>query len=115
MTDSIAKPEEFDLSEFRSKRDEPGVGSLLSALPHSKMAAVKDYVRIHPEHWTEPLCFTSVRNKGQYDTTYLITDELAERYLPASHVKRLRLALATDCLGRKFLCHVPHQSFAMGG
>ena len=107
---SIAKPEGFSLNQFRSTRGPSigGVETLLAALPHHRLAETKDWVRLHPTHWTEGLCFVSVPIVGQKrDTLHLIHEDLATRYLPSGRIQRIRLALATKPYDRFFLCHIP--------
>ena len=53
----IAKPGEFNLEKFKSKRapDISGVETLLTALPILKIGDVDDWARLHPsedEYWT---------------------------------------------------------------
>ena len=67
---TIAKPGEFCLDKFKSKRATTiaGVGTLQTALPHHSMAEAKDWVRLHPneaEYWSPEFCFVSVPIKGQ--------------------------------------------------
>jgi hypothetical protein len=113
---SIAKPNDNGLEKFRSKRSAsiPGVGTLLTALPHHKMAEAKDWVRLHPseeEYWSPEYCFVPVPIKGQKrETLHLIDEELAMRYLPSGRIHRSRLALATKPYDIFFLCHVPSQN-----
>src|SRR5262245_44204673 len=62
---SIAKPSEGGLEKFRSKRSAsiPGVETLLTALPHHRMAEAWDWVRLHPseeEYWSPEFCFVHV-------------------------------------------------------
>src|SRR5262245_48898374 len=73
---SITKPSENGLEKFRSKRSAsiPGVETLLTALPHQRMAAAKDWVRLHPneeEYWSPEFCFVHVPVKGQKRETLL--------------------------------------------
>jgi hypothetical protein len=113
---SIAKPEEFSLDKFKSKRSPTlaGVETLLTALPHHSMAQAKDWVRTHPDeetYWSAEFCFVSVPIKGQKrDTLHLIEEELAMRHLPSGRIQRFRLALATKPHDVFFLCHVPTQN-----
>jgi len=48
---SIPKPGEFSLERFKSKRGPQmaAVETLLTALPHSSISQVKDFVRLHPD------------------------------------------------------------------
>jgi len=107
----IAKPAEFDLNQFKSKRAAmAGVETLLTALPHHSISQAKDFVRLHPneDYWTQELCFVSVPVKGQKrDTLHLIPDMLASEFLPSARILRFRLALATKPYDVFFLCHVP--------
>jgi hypothetical protein len=110
---SIAKPGEFSLDAFKSKRDPAvaGVETLLTALPHHNMSAAKDWVRLHADeehYWSSELCFVSVPIKGsKHDTVHLISEDLAVAHLPSGRIMRRRLALATKPYDRFFLCHVP--------
>ena len=103
---SIAKPGDFSLDKFKSKRSPTtaGVETLLTALPHHNMAQAKDWVRLHPdegEYWSPEFCFVHVPIKGQKrDTLHLIDEELAMRHLPSGRIQRFRLALATKPLRR---------------
>jgi hypothetical protein len=110
---TIAKPGNFSLDNFKSKRDNviAGVETLLTALPHHKISEAKDFVRLHideEKYWSPELCFVDVPIKGQTRTTlHLIEEELAMRFLPSAKIQRFRLALATKPLNTFFLCHVP--------
>jgi hypothetical protein len=113
---SIKKPEEFDLDAFKSTRDPniPNVATLPTALPHHPIADANDFVRLHPDeatYWSDELCFVNVPIKGQkHDTLHLITEKLAERYLPSKRILRFRLALATKPYDIFFLCEVPSRN-----
>jgi hypothetical protein len=113
---TIAKPDEFALEKFKSKRPPSltGVETLLTALPHHSMSAAKDFVRLHPneaEYWSPEFCFVNVPIKGQKrETLHLIDEELALRYLPSGRIQRFRLALAAKPQDNFFLCHVPTQN-----
>jgi hypothetical protein len=113
---TIAKPGEFSLDKFKSKRAATivGVETLLTALPVHNMKEANDYVRLHPneaEYWSPEFCFVTVPIKGQKrDTLHLIDEELAMRYLPGGRIQRYRLALATKPHDRFFLCQVPSQN-----
>lgn len=115
-TDSIAKPEGFDLDRFKSKRAAAmaNVETLLDALPVHTIAQAKDFVRLHPEedkYWSSELCFVNVPIKGsKRDTLHLIEEELAMRFLPSARIQRFRLALATKPYDVFFLCQVPSQN-----
>jgi hypothetical protein len=110
---AISKPGAFKLDKFRSKRAPAAanVETLLTALPHHKIAEAGDYVRLHPnedEYWSPELCFVNVPIKGEKrDTLHLIDEELAMRYLPSGRILRFRLALASKPFDIFFLCHVP--------
>jgi hypothetical protein len=110
---TIAKPSGFDLDKFKSKRAAAAANleTLQTALPHHKISAARDFVRLHPDeeaYWSPEICFCSVPIKGQkHDTLHLIDEELAMRYLPPARIQRFRLALATKAGGAFFLCHVP--------
>ena len=113
---SIAKPSEFSLDKFKSKRSPAiaGVETLLTALPHHSMSQAKDWVRTHPDeekYWSPEFCFVHVPIKGQKrETLHLIEEELAMRHLPSGRIDRFRLALATKPNDVFFLCHVPSQN-----
>ena len=115
-TDSIAKPEGFDLDRFKSKRAAAmaNVETLLDALPVHTIAQAKDFVRLHPEedkYWSSELCFVNVPIKGsKRDTLHLIEEELAMRFLPSARIQRFRLVLATKPYDVFFLCQVPSQN-----
>jgi hypothetical protein len=110
---SIAKPDEFSLDKFKSKRAPTlaGVETLLTALPHHSLAQAKDWARLHPNeesYWSDELCFVHVPIKGQHrETLHLITEGLAMAHLPSGRINRFRLALATKPDDKFFLCHVP--------
>jgi hypothetical protein len=110
---TIAKPGTFDLNKFRSKSTPAiaNVGTLQTALPTHRMAAARDFVRLHPDedtYWSSELCFVAVPIKGQRrDTAHLIEEDLAMRYLPPAQILRFRLALATKPGDVFFLCEVP--------
>jgi hypothetical protein len=109
----IAKPGKFSLDKFKTKLASTiaNVESLLTALPHHKIADAKDFVRLHPdeaEYWSDELCFVNVPIKGQKrDLLHLITEELAVQFLPAGRIVRFRLALAAKPFDVFFLCHIP--------
>ena len=111
---SIPKPEgEFSLARFKSKRGAviAGVETMLTALPHCSISQAKDFVRLHPEHWSDELCFVNVPVKGQHrDTLHLIDEDLALRFLPSARILRFRLALASKPHDIFFLCEVPSQN-----
>jgi hypothetical protein len=110
---SIPKPSGFSLDKFKSKHPAAvaGVETLSTGLPHHKIAAAKDFVRLHPDeeaYWSPELCFVNVPIKGQKrDTLHLINEELAMRYLPSGKILRFRLALATKPHDVFFLCEIP--------
>jgi hypothetical protein len=113
---SIAKPGEFSLDKFKSKRAPTiaGVETLLTALPVHSISEAKDWVRLHPDeenYWSPEFCFVNVPIKGQKrETLHLIDEELAMRYLPSGRIIRHRLALATKPFNVFFLCEVPTQN-----
>jgi hypothetical protein len=113
---SVKKPGEFKLDAFKSTHDPSiaNVETLLTALPHYKIADARDWVRLHPNeatYWSPELCFVTVPVKGQKrDTLHLITQELAERYLPSNRIQRFRLALAAKPQDNFFLAHVPSRN-----
>ena len=70
---SVKKPDEFDFDAFRSTHDPSiaNVATLLTALPHYRIADAKDFVRLHPNettHWSPELCFVNVPIKGKSRT-----------------------------------------------
>jgi hypothetical protein len=109
----IAKPGEFSLDKFKSKRAAAlaNVETLQAALPHYPIAHAKDFVRLHPDetaYWSPELCFVNVPIKGQKrDTLHLIDEDLGMLYLPSGRIIRHRLALATKPHDVFFLCHIP--------
>jgi hypothetical protein len=67
---SIPKPSTFELDKFKSTRAAAvaSVETLQTALPHNKIAAAKDFVRLHPDetkYWSPELCFVNVPITGQ--------------------------------------------------
>jgi hypothetical protein len=113
---SIAKPSGFDLERFKSKRaaEIANVETLPTALSVMKMAAAKDFVRLHPDEenfWSVELCFVDVPIKGDNrDALHLIDEDLAMRHLPSAEIKRFRVALATKPQDVPFLCIIPTQN-----
>jgi hypothetical protein len=112
----IPKPQAFDADKFKSTRAAAlaNVETLLTALPHYRIADAKDYARLHPDkenYWSDELCFVNVPIKGQKrDTLHLIVEGLAMRFLPSARILRFRLALATKPYDIFFLCEVPSQN-----
>jgi hypothetical protein len=110
---AVAKPGPFDLNKFRSKRANAiaNVDTLQTGLPVSRMAEVKDFVRLHPDeenYWSPELCFCAVPIKGaKRDSLHLIDEDLAVLYLPSGKIQRFRLALATKPHDSFFLCRIP--------
>jgi hypothetical protein len=113
---AIPKPPGFDLERYRSKRAKTidGVATLRGMLPVYKLAAAKDFVRLHPDedrYWTPELCFVNVPTEGiKEGTLHLIDEDIAERFLPAASIQRYRLALASKPYDKFFLCMVPSQN-----
>jgi len=112
---SIEKPPAFNLALFKTKGRPTiaGVETLLSALPHHRIAEAKDWVRLHPDeekYWSSELCFVTVPIVGERNTLHLIVEEIAKAYLPAGRIQRYRLALASKPDNAFFLCHVPTQN-----
>ena len=109
----IPKPDvPFSLERFRTKHDvaAAGVETLLTALPHMRIADAKDFVRLHPDksYWSPELCFVTVPVKGQKnDTLHLIDEDLAMQYLPSGRIQRFCLVLASKPNDIFFLCEVP--------
>jgi hypothetical protein len=110
---SIPKPDlPFSLERFRTKHDvaAAGVETLVTALPHGRIAQAKDFVRLHPDSaYSSPeMCFVNVPVKGQKkETLHLIGEELAMQFLPSGQVLRFSLVLATKPYDIFFLCEVP--------
>lgn len=113
---SVRKPDEFKLDIFKSTRDPSiaNVETLITALPHYKISEARDWARLHPNeatYWSDTLCFVNVPIKGQKrDTLHLITEKLAERYLPSNRIEQFRLALGAKPHDVFFLCHVPSRN-----
>lgn len=109
----ITKPSAFSLDKFKTKRAAAvaNVETLQTGLPHYKLAAAKDFVRLHPDeenYWSPELCFVNVPVKGQKrDTLHLIDEELAMQYLPSGKILRFRFALASKPFDVFFLAEVP--------
>jgi hypothetical protein len=117
----ISKPSATSaLNKFKSKRAPglPRTNSKPDVLDIRPIGELTDYVRLSPleHHWSEEFCFTAVPIDGQKDSIlHLITEELAEKYLPPKLVKRFRLALASGATkGSFFLCLVPSQNLTNG-
>jgi hypothetical protein len=117
----ISKPTATSaLNKFKSKRAPglPGTNSRPDVLYIRRIGEMKDYVRLSPleHHWSEEFCFTAVPVDGQKDSMlHLITEDLAEKYLPPKLVLRFRLALASGATkGSFFLCTVPSQNLTNG-
>jgi hypothetical protein len=108
------------LNKFKSKQAPglPGTKSRPDVLDIKRIGELKDYVRLSPleHHWSEEFCFTAVPIDGQKDSIlHLITEELAEKYLPPKLVQRFKLALASGATkGSFFLCVVPSQNLTNG-
>ncbi len=114
---NIPKPKPIGfLEKFKSKRAPTigGVETLLTALPHHKIAEANDFVRLHPsedDYWSPELCFVSVPIKGtKRDMLHSIDEEIAVQHLPAKKILRFRLALAAKPHDVFFLVHVPTQN-----
>jgi hypothetical protein len=109
----IPKPSKSKLDLCKSTLDPniAGVETLLTALPHHRIADANDWVRLHPDevnYWSCEYCFVQVPIKGQKgNTLHLIFEHLATRYLQSKKIQRFRLALATKPHDVFFLCHVP--------
>jgi hypothetical protein len=108
----IVKSTSFSLEKFRSKHSAAiaNVETLLTALPHHKIANANDWVRLNtdPAYSSVELCFVDVPIEGQKrDHTHLIVEEIAEKYLNSKRIKRFKLVLATKPYDKFFLCHVP--------
>ena len=110
---SIPKPTKSLLEMCKSTSDPniAGVETLLTALPHLRIADANDWVRLHPDeanYWSPEYCFVNVPIKGQKkDTLHLIFENIATRYLESKKIQRFRLALATKPHDVFFLCQVP--------
>jgi hypothetical protein len=113
---TIAKPSGFSLDKFKSKRASTvaNVETLQGALPHSSIAGMKDFIRLHPDeenYWSPELCFVNVPIKGQKgNMLHLIDEDLAFQYLDGGQIQRFRLALATKPHDVFFLAHIPSQN-----
>ncbi len=114
---AIAKPTAGSkLERFKSKRKPTveNVQTLLTALPHYRIAEARDFVRFHPNedlYWSSEFCFVTVPIQGQKrDLLHLIDEELGMQYLPSKKIQRFRLALATKPYDKFFLGHVPSQN-----
>ena len=100
-TSGIPKPEAFDLEEFKSTHSDgmPGVDIKPAALDILNVGEVGDYFRAssnEDKHWSDPLCFVPVPVEGvRSGTLHLITQRLADQFLKAKQIERLRLVLAT--------------------
>jgi hypothetical protein len=109
----IPKPGKSKLDLCKSTLDPniSGVETLLTALPHHRIADANDWVRLHPDepsYWSSEYCFVSVPIKGQMgNMLHLIFEHLATRHLESKKIQRFRLALATKPHDVFFLCHVP--------
>ena len=109
----IPKPSKSKLDLCKSTIDPniSGVETLLTALPHHRIADANDWVRLHPDeanYWSSEYCFVHVPIKGQKgNMLHLIFEHLATRYLESKKIQRFRLALATKPHDVFFLCHVP--------
>jgi hypothetical protein len=112
-TVSVPKPSAFSLDKFKTKHADAiaNVETLLTGLPHYKIAEAKDFVRLHPDqeaYWSPELCFVEVPIQGaKNDVMHLIEEELAMRFLPSARILRFRLALATKPNDKFFLVHIP--------
>jgi hypothetical protein len=110
---SIPKLSGFNLDKFKSKHADAiaNVETLLTGLPHYRIAEAKDFVRLHPNqetYWSPELCSVSVPIEGaKNDVLHLIEEELAMRFLPSARILRFRLALATKPFDKFFLAHIP--------
>jgi len=110
---TIAKPGEFSLDKFRATQpaNVAGVVTLLPALPHFRIAQVKDFVRLHPDtdnYWSPIYCFVNVPVKGQtHGTLHLIAEALALQYLSGGIIDKFRLVLASKPHDVFFLAEVP--------
>jgi hypothetical protein len=113
---AIAKPDEFSLDKFKSKRAPTlaGVETRQTALPVHNLSSANDWVRLHPnenDYWSPECCFVNIPIEGQKrDTVHLIDEDLALQYLPGGRILRFRLVLATKPHDKFFLCIVPSQN-----
>ena len=109
----IPKPNKSKLDLCKSTLDPniSGVETLLTALPHHRIADANDWSRLHPDeanYWSSEYCFVQVPIKGQKgNMLHLIFEHLAVRHLESKKIQRFRLALATKPHDAFFLCHVP--------
>jgi hypothetical protein len=102
---SIHKPDvPFSLERFRTKHDvaAAGVETLVTALPHCRIAQAKDFVRLHPDqaYWSHEMCFVNVPVKGQKKDTLHLIDEEIEYRNAMNQLDRLP-ALAADLVRRR--------------
>ena len=109
---SIRKPSSFEnLNRFKPKTPSADrVGTLPLELPVTRITAVADFVRLHPddEFWTDEMCFVSVPIKGdRQDSLHVIVPEIAIEH--ALRYRVFRLALGMKANGEVFLCEVPCQ------
>jgi hypothetical protein len=110
---SIPKPTRslLDMCKSTSDPNIAGVETLLTALPHLRIADANDWVRLHSDeanYWSPEYCFVNVPIKGQKtDTLHLIFEHIAMRYLESKKIQRFRLALAAKPHDVFFLCQVP--------
>jgi hypothetical protein len=110
---AIPIPGKFTLDKFKSKRASTtgNVETLVTALPHYRIADAKDFVRLHPnedDYWSCELCFVNVPIKGtKKDVPHMIDEDIALQYLSNGRIQRFRLVLATKPYDVFFLCHVP--------
>src|SRR5262245_46517022 len=79
---SIPKPSAFSLDKFKTKHPDAiaNVETLVTGLPHYRIAEAKDFVRLHPDeaYWSPELCFVSVPIEGaKNDLLHLIEEERA--------------------------------------
>ncbi len=114
---SIAKPDDFSLDKFKSKRSPTmaGVETSADGPAASQHGAGQGLgalgTRNEGEYWSPEFCFVHVPVKGQKrETLHLIDEELAMRHLPSGRIQRFRLALASKPHDVFFLCHVPSQN-----
>ena len=118
---AIPKPSGFDLNKFKSKRADAiaNVDTLQTGLPVSSMSQAKDFVRLHPDeenYWSPELCFVNVPIKGaKRDSSHLIEEALAMRFLPSGKILRFRLALASKPNDLFFLCRSRHGTWITPG
>ena len=111
----IAKPpSKFSLDKFKSKPASTiaNVETKLGQLPHFKIAAAGDFVRLHPDeetYWSPELCFVNgadQRTKPR-ELLHLIDEEVAMRFLSAKKIRALPAGAGNQALRCFLSVHIP--------